>query len=257
MSGVVVVDYGMGNLGSVAKALEQVSGKVSVSIASDKASILAADRVVFPGQGAMPDCMKFLRESGLLETVLHCCKTKPLFGVCVGEQMLFDSSEEGNTAGLGVLPGSVKKFKTNMSTAGGALKVPHMGWNKVSIVTSKNSEPVANSIGDLVDCHPLWSGIPDESFFYFVHSYFVVPQNAERSPELSSATNTVTNTTATSTAVDITNHSSSNISAGLTLYGERFTSAVARDNIFATQFHPEKSAALGLRLYQNFLSWKP
>lgn len=220
MSGVVVVDYGMGNLGSVAKALEHVSGKVSVSIASDKASILAADRVVFPGQGAMPDCMKFLRESGLLETVLQCCQTKPLFGVCVGEQMLFDSSEEGNTPGLGVLPGSVKKFKTNMASTGGALKVPHMGWNKVSVVCDQKGP------------HPLWAGIPDESFFYFVHSYFVVPQGSDTA-------------------------ASSNLSAGLTYYGERFTSAVARDNIFATQFHPEKSAALGLRLYQNFLSWKP
>ena len=245
MSGVVVVDYGMGNLGSVAKALEHVSGKVSVSIASDKASILAADRVVFPGQGAMPDCMKFLRESGLLETVLECCKTKPLFGVCVGEQMLFDISEEGNTAGLGVLPGSVKKFQKNMvvnitSTGAGAgagpgagtgaalgraLKVPHMGWNKVSVVGDKP--------------HPLWSGIPDESFFYFVHSYFVVPQDSACANPSAGLSTTPS------------------ISAGLTHYGERFTSAVARDNIFATQFHPEKSAALGLRLYQNFLSWKP
>ena len=247
MSGVVVVDYGMGNLGSVAKALEHVSGKVPVSIAGDKASILAADRVVFPGQGAMPDCMRYLRESGLLETVLQCCKNKPLFGVCVGEQMLFDVSEEGNTPGLGVLAGSVKKFKTDMkipvgefkgshSSAPkvphfsaleephtgalkvphtGALKVPHMGWNKVSIEPSAAGKP-----------HPLWSGIPDDSFFYFVHSYYVAPSDAR-------------------------------VSAGSTQYGERFTSAIARDNIFATQFHPEKSAALGLQLYQNFLSWKP
>ena len=256
MSGVVVVDYGMGNLGSVAKALEQVSGKISVSISSDRASILAADRVVFPGQGAMPDCMKFLRESGLLETVLHCCKTKPLFGVCVGEQMLFDSSEEGNTLGLGVLPGSVKKFQTNMAVAGGALKVPHMGWNKVSIVRNQDGEATADSVDNVVNCHPLWLGIPDESFFYFVHSYFVVPRDTDLSSNISASVGP-TATAEANKAASITSNTSANISTGLTYYGECFTSAVARDNIFATQFHPEKSAALGLRLYQNFLSWKP
>ena len=219
MSGVVVVDYGMGNLGSVAKALEHVSGKVSVAIASDKASILAADRVVFPGQGAMPDCMRYLRESGLLETVLQCCRTKPLFGVCVGEQMLFDVSEEGNTPGLGVLAGTVKKFKTDMKTAAGALKVPHMGWNKVNIEASHEPSIAGKP-------HPMWSGILSDSFFYFVHSYYVAPSDTQ-------------------------------LIAGSTQYGERFTSAIAHDNIFATQFHPEKSAAFGLQLYQNFLSWKP
>jgi imidazole glycerol-phosphate synthase subunit HisH len=208
MASIVVVDYGMGNLGSVAKALEHVSGKHSVTVSSSAQMIQSADRVVFPGQGAMPDCMRFLRESGLQEVVMQACATKPLFGVCVGEQMLFEMSHEGNTSGLGVFGGEVKKF----SGAQVGLKVPHMGWNRVRIAPTKP--------------HPLWQGIPDASYFYFVHSYFVAPTDQS-------------------------------IVAAQTHYGETFTCAVARDNIFATQFHPEKSAALGLKLYENFLSWQP
>jgi imidazole glycerol-phosphate synthase subunit HisH len=209
MAGVVVVDYGMGNLGSVAKALLHVSGKTSVKVSSVAADIAAADRVVFPGQGAMPDCMRFLRESGLRDAVLQAARTKPLFGVCVGEQMLFDSSDEGNTPGLSLLPGYVRRF-SGTDSQGAALKVPHMGWNRVAQVHS----------------HALFTGIENHSYFYFVHSYYVQPTNPS----------------------DI---------AAQTDYGDRFTCAVARDNIFATQFHPEKSAGAGLKLYENFLSWQP
>ncbi len=205
---VVVVDYGMGNLGSVAKALEHVSGKTTIKVSNQARDVLDAERVVFPGQGAMPDCMRFLRESGLMEAVLKACATKPLFGVCVGEQMLFEMSEEGNTPGLAVLPGRVQRFSGQSPT--GMLKVPHMGWNRVS--QTRN--------------HALFKGIPDHSYFYFVHSFYVAPQEPRDC-------------------------------VGLSDYGERFTSAVARDNIFATQFHPEKSAGVGLQLYQNFLTWQP
>ncbi|MBN9426625.1 MAG: imidazole glycerol phosphate synthase subunit HisH [Burkholderiales bacterium] len=212
MTVVAVVDYGMGNLRSVAKALEHVAPKARVIVTSDAGQIDAADRVVFPGQGAMPDCMRFLDASGLREAVLRAARSKPLFGVCVGEQMLFDWSAEGNTDGLGVLPGKVLRFPAEaMKTADGArLKVPHMGWNRVHQRRA----------------HPIWNGVPDGAYFYFVHSYFVQPAD-------------------------------SGLTAGETDYGLRFTCAVARDNIFATQFHPEKSAANGLALYENFIHWKP
>jgi imidazole glycerol-phosphate synthase subunit HisH len=220
MASLVVVDYGMGNVRSVAKAFEHVSPKTSVAISGDPKTILAADRVVFPGQGAMPDCMKYLRQSGLEETVLKASKTKPLFGVCVGEQMLFDWSAEGDTPGLGVLPGKVQRFPATIGNSGEGqerLKVPHMGWNKV-----QQSGKQGSSKGG----HPLWQGVADGSFFYFVHSYYVEPSDPA-------------------------------LSVGQCDYGISFTCAVARDNIFATQFHPEKSAADGLKLYANFLSWKP
>ncbi|HPU50997.1 MAG TPA: imidazole glycerol phosphate synthase subunit HisH [Burkholderiaceae bacterium] len=212
MTTIAVVDYGMGNLRSVAKALEHVAPKARVIISSNASEIDAADRVVFPGQGAMPDCMRFLDASGLREAVLRAARNKPLFGVCIGEQMLFERSAEGNTPGLGVLPGDVIRFAPEaMRLADGArLKVPHMGWNRVH-----QSAP-----------HALWAGVPQDAYFYFVHSYYVVP----REPGLT---------------------------AGLSEHGIAFTCAVARDNIFATQFHPEKSAANGLRLYQNFVSWNP
>ncbi|MBP8309770.1 MAG: imidazole glycerol phosphate synthase subunit HisH [Burkholderiaceae bacterium] len=212
MTTIAVVDYGMGNLRSVAKALEHVAPKARVIISSDAAEIDGADRVVFPGQGAMPDCMRFLDASGLRDAVLRAARSKPLFGVCIGEQMLFERSAEGDTPGLGVLPGEVVRFAPEAMRLpdGARLKVPHMGWNRVH-----QSAP-----------HALWAGVPQDSYFYFVHSYYVVP----REPSLS---------------------------AGRTDYGITFTCAVARDNIFATQFHPEKSAANGLRLYQNFVSWNP
>jgi glutamine amidotransferase len=212
MTTIVVVDYGMGNLRSVAKAFEHVAPKARVLISGDPAELRAADRVVLPGQGAMPDCMRHLDESGLREAVLEAARSKPLFGVCIGEQMLFDTSEEGDTPGLGLLPGRVVRLPTARSAGadGARLKVPHMGWNRVA-----QDRP-----------HALWAGVPDGAFFYFVHSYYVDPADPA-------------------------------LSAGSTEYGLRFTCVVARDNIFATQFHPEKSAANGLRLYANFVDWRP
>lgn len=211
MTTIVVVDYGMGNLRSVAKAFEHVAPKARVLISGDVAQVRAADRVVLPGQGAMPDCMRHLDASGLRDAVLDAARDKPLFGVCIGEQMLFDTSEEGDTAGLGVLPGRVVRFPAGMTAHDGArLKVPHMGWNRVV-----QERP-----------HPLWAGVPDEAYFYFVHSYYAQPAQAA-------------------------------LSVGASDYGLRFTCVVARDNIFATQFHPEKSAANGLRLYANFVDWRP
>ena len=212
MTTIAVVDYGMGNLRSVAKALEHVAPKARVVISGEPAVLDAADRLVFPGQGAMPDCMRHLDQAGLREPLLRAASSRPLFGVCVGEQMLFDWSAEGDTPGLGVLPGKVLRFPDALMRAapGGRLKVPHMGWNQV--------QPLRP--------HPLWEGVSAGAFFYFVHSYHVVADD----PAVVAAT------------CD---------------YGLRFTCAVARDNIFATQFHPEKSAANGLKLYENFVRWNP
>ncbi len=209
---IAIVDYGMGNLRSVAQALRHVAPDADVRISSDAAEIRAAERIVLPGQGAMPDCMRSLRESGLQEAVLEAARSKPLFGVCVGEQMLFDWSEEGDTAGLGVLPGKIVRFQLDdrLQADGSRYKVPQMGWNRVRQTLS----------------HPLWSGVADDSYFYFVHSYYAVPDNPAHI-------------------------------AGRTEYGDWFSCAVARDNIFATQFHPEKSAAAGLQMYKNFVAWKP
>lgn len=210
MKKLVVVDYGMGNLRSVAKAFEFVaresSADVAVVISSSPAEVSTADRVVFPGQGAMPDCMRYLRESGLEGAVRQAAAEKPFFGVCVGMQMLFDHSEEGGTAGLGVLRGTVKRFRP----VDHALKVPHMGWNEV-IQTSP---------------HTLWQDISSGERFYYVHSYYCEPSDASL-------------TTAT------------------THYSGHFTAAIVRANIFATQFHPEKSHRVGLTLYRNFLNWRP
>jgi glutamine amidotransferase len=209
---IAIVDYGMGNLRSVAKALEHVAPRVDVRVTSDPAVVRAADRVVFPGQGAMPDCMRYLRESGLEAAVRDAAEDKPLLAVCIGEQMLFERSEEGNTMGLGLFPGEVVRFRDEAmhDTDGTRLKVPHMGWNRVQQVRR----------------HALWRGVPDQSWFYFVHSYYVVPRDAA-------------------------------LSTGISDYGGGFTCAVARDNIFATQFHPEKSADAGLRIYENFSQWAP
>ena len=216
---IAIVDYGMGNLRSVYQAFHHVAPDANVLIAHTPEEILSAERVVLPGQGAMPDCMKHLEESGLLEALLDAVKNKPLLGVCVGEQMLFDQSAEVRansnvawTPCLGLIPGEVRRFELagKLQPDGSAYKVPHMGWNQVRQDRQ----------------HPLWDGIPDLTSFYFVHSYYVVPQRKE----------------------DV---------AGSTEYGDWFTSAVARGNIFATQFHPEKSAEYGLKLYKNFVSWQP
>lgn len=212
MNKIVVVDYGMGNLRSVAQALRAVAPEANVLISGEVADIQSADRIVLPGQGAMPDCMSSLRDSGVQDAVLAASRSKPLFGVCVGEQMLFDLSEEGNTPGLGLLPGKVVRFNLDgqLQADGSRFKVPQMGWNRV-----QQSRP-----------HALWQDIPDQEYFYFVHSYYAQPDNAEHI-------------------------------VGMTDYGQLFACAVARDNIFATQFHPEKSAHAGLQLYKNFVHWNP
>ena len=210
MNTIAVVDYGMGNLRSVAKAVEHVAPQARVAVTSDPDVIADAHRVVFPGQGAMPDCMRELDQRGLRAAVLDAAKRKPFLGICIGLQMLFEFSEEGGIAGLGIFRGRVKRFPAEAMVAddGSRLKVPHMGWNHVR-------QEIA---------HPLWNDIADGSRFYFVHSYY---------PE----------------AVD------TGIVAGTSCYPFRFTCAVARDNIFAVQFHPEKSQAAGLALLKNFADW--
>lgn len=214
MTTIAIVEYGMGNYHSVERALRHAAPEADIWLTGDANRILSADRVVLPGQGAMADCMRTLEQAGLRQTILDVAATKPLLGVCVGEQMLFERSQEGDTPSLGVFKGTVKRFEGmafDPSQSGAeALKVPHMGWNAV-----RQTRP-----------HPLWAGIKDLSPFYFVHSYYVVPHDE-------------------------------NLTVGTCDYGIPFTCAVARDNIFAVQFHPEKSAEHGLRLYRNFVDWQP
>lgn len=216
---VAVVDYGSGNLRSVSQAVAHVAAGsgYEVVVSSRAQDVLNAARVVLPGQGAMPDCMRALAESGLQEAVLHAAAHKPLFGVCVGMQMLLDSSHETlldqPTPGLGLIHGDVVKFDLGgkIQPDGSRYKVPQMGWNQVY-----QSTPA----------HPIWAGVPDGAYFYFVHSFYARPSDARHI-------------------------------AGEADYGGRFAAAIARDNIFATQFHPEKSAENGLALYRNFLHWNP
>jgi glutamine amidotransferase len=217
MASVAVIDYGMGNLRSVAQAVMAAAhgSGVDVIITADPAQVRQADRVVLPGQGAMRDCMRELHDSGLLPEVLHAAANKPLFGVCVGMQMLLDHSAEGAAGGtdcLGLIPGNVVKFELagQLQPDGSRYKVPQMGWNRVHQTRS----------------HPVWADVPDNSYFYFVHSFYAKPLDVRHT-------------------------------AGVSDYGQGFTSAVSRGNIFATQFHPEKSADMGLMLYRNFLSWSP
>ena len=204
----------MGNLRSVSQAVQHAADQVGVEVfvTSDPDVVRRATRIVLPGQGAMPDCMRELRDSGLLEPVVEAAASKPLFGVCVGMQMLLSHSDEGPTDGLGLIPGDVRKFELagRLQPDGSRYKVPQMGWNQVW--QSRK--------------HPVWAGVPDQSYFYFVHSFYAKPSDADHS-------------------------------VGEADYGGRFTAAVARDNIFATQFHPEKSAATGLQLYKNFVHWNP
>ena len=214
MTTVAVVDYGMGNLRSVTQAVlhaAQGSG-VEVVWARRPDEVLAADRVVLPGQGAMRDCMRELHQSGMYPAVMHAAAHKPLMGVCVGMQMLLDRSQEGPTDALGLIPGQVLRFQLEgqRQPDGSRYKVPQIGWNRV-----RQSRP-----------HPVWAGVADGSWFYFVHSYYARPSDARHT-------------------------------VGEADYGGSFTAAVARDNIFATQFHPEKSADSGLALYRNFLHWNP
>jgi glutamine amidotransferase len=220
---VAVVDYGMGNLRSVSQAVMHVAREVSkegaevdVIVTSRPDEVYAAERVVLPGQGAMPDCMRELRDSGLQEAVLHAAANKPLMGVCIGMQMLLTRSEEGppgvGTPGLDLIKGEVVKFRLDgrMQPDGSRFKVPQMGWNQVFQARA----------------HPMWAGVPDATYFYFVHSFYAAPTDPHHS-------------------------------IGETDYGARFTCALGQDNIFATQFHPEKSAEHGLTLYKNFLHWSP
>ena len=194
----------MGNLRSVSKAIEHVAPQAEVMVTADPSEILSSGRIVVPGQGAMPDCMRQLGASGAREAVIEAARSRPFLGLCIGLQMLFERGEEGDTPGLGILAGEVPRFKVD------GLKVPHMGWNEVF-----QARP-----------HPLWEGIADASRFYFVHSYFPAPRDAA-------------------------------LTAATCVYGAPFTCAVARDNIFAVQFHPEKSQSAGLQLLSNFVRWRP
>ncbi len=210
MPDIVVVDYGMGNLRSVAKALQHVAPDRDIRVAADAGTIRSARRVVLPGQSAMPDCMRELIASGLKDVVLETMRDRPFLGICLGLQMLFERSEEGPTKCLNVLPGAVVRFREELmvSAAGERLKVPHMGWSPVRQART----------------HPLWSGIEDGSRFYFAHSFYPVPEQEA-------------------------------LVAGTVAYPSPFTCAVARANIFATQFHPEKSQRAGLQLLANFVAW--
>ena len=216
---VAVVDYGMGNLRSVSQAVLHVAQGSGVEVvwARRPEEVMAAERVVLPGQGGMRDCMRELHDSGMYGAVMHAAQHKPLMGVCVGMQMLLDHSEELDTPCLGLIPGEVVKFELGgqIQPDGSRYKVPQMGWNQVWHSNLGHPRP-----------HPVWGDVPDGSYFYFVHSYFARPSDARHS-------------------------------VGETDYGQRFSAAIARDNIFATQFHPEKSADHGLALYRNFLHWKP
>lgn len=205
---IAVVDYGMGNLRSVSKALEHVAPGAEVVVTAAPETISSAERIVVPGQGALGDCMRQLEASGAREAVVEAAAGKPFLGICIGLQMLFERGEEGDTAGLGVLPGRVPRFAPNLQMRG--LKIPHIGWNEVL-----QARP-----------HALWDGIPDRSRFYFVHSYYAAPREAA-------------------------------LVAATTIYGAPFTCAIARDNIFAVQFHPEKSQSAGLQLLSNFVRWRP
>ena len=208
----------MGNLFSVSQAVMHVAAAsgYQVVVTSRPEDVFAAERVVLPGQGAMRDCMRELHDSGLKEAVLDAARNKPLMGVCVGMQMLLDHSEEQDTPGLGLIPGTVRRFDLagRLQADGSRFKVPQMGWNQVRQQVHGGQR------------HPVWGEVPDNSYFYFVHSFYADPSDVRHS-------------------------------AGLTEYGAAFSAAIARDNIFATQFHPEKSAEHGLSLYRNFLHWSP
>ncbi len=210
MADIAVIDYGMGNIRSVAKAIEHVAPGKSVVVSDDPDEIGRAKRVVFPGQGAMPDCMRELDARGLRKAVLDAAERKPFLGLCIGLQMHFEQSEEGDVEGLALLPGRVLRFPAErmFDDRHARLKVPHMGWNEVYQTTA----------------HPLWAGIEDGSRFYFVHSYYV--ESGDQT-----------------------------LVAGFSRYPFAFTCAVARNNIFAVQFHPEKSQTAGLQLLSNFVGW--
>ena len=202
---IAIIDYGIGNLRSVHNAVSFISPKTKSIITSDPDMVARADKVIFPGQGAMPDCISQLNSRGLKESVIEAAKQKPFLGICLGLQMLFETSEEGDVNGFGLLPGAVKRFQLNENER---IKIPHMGWNKVH----------------LSNTHPMWNKIDSDSRFYFVHSFYA----------------------------EVTNKS---LEMATSSHGEKFTCAIAKDNIFAVQFHPEKSSELGLQLLKNFISW--
>ena len=202
---IAIIDYGIGNLRSVHNAVSFISPQTKSIVTSDPDIVAKADRVIFPGQGAMPDCILQLEKRGLKESVIEAAKQKPFLGICLGLQMLFETSEEGNVSGFGLLPGTVKRFQLNKNER---IKIPHMGWNKVHL-----SNP-----------HPMWNQIDSDSRFYFVHSFYAEVKDKSLVMATSS-------------------------------HGEKFTCAIAKDNLFAVQFHPEKSSELGLQLLNNFTSW--
>ena len=202
---IAIIDYGIGNLRSVHNAVSFISPQTKSIVTSDPDVVAKADKVIFPGQGAMPDCVLQLDKRGLKESVIEAAKQKPFLGICLGLQMLFETSEEGNVSGFGLLPGTVKRFQLNKNER---IKIPHMGWNKVFL-----SNP-----------HPMWNKIDSDSRFYFVHSFYAEVKDKSLVMATSS-------------------------------HGEKFTCAIAKDNLFAVQFHPEKSSELGLQLLNNFISW--
>lgn len=202
---IAIVDYGMGNLKSVHNAFKFIAPAIDSVVTSDPKVINNADRVVFPGQGAMPDCIREIEERNLKDAIIQAAQSKPFLGICIGLQLLFEKSDEGNIEGLKILKGNVCRF---VSSKTDKIKIPHMGWNSVAHHGN----------------HPLWANISNHEKFYFVHSYYVKEANSE-------------------------------IVQGQTEYGQKFTSAVAKDNLFACQFHPEKSGSAGLQLLKNFTSW--
>jgi imidazole glycerol-phosphate synthase subunit HisH len=214
MNRVVVIDYGMGNLHSVGKALEHVDENISLSITSDAKQIHEADRLIFPGVGAMRDCMAEIKRLKIDELLKQARVEKPILGICVGMQAMLSFSEENNGVDcIGLFPGMVKRFQENqLDERGEILKVPHMGWNEVKQTST----------------HPMWQGIKNNSRFYFVHSFYVKPD---------------------------TDKEDSAIVVGESAYPLPFSSAIAAENIFAVQFHPEKSQNVGLQLLKNFLTW--
>lgn len=210
---IAIIDYGMGNLHSVLKSVQAAAQNTHLNaqilLTPNPEDVQAADKVIFPGQGAMPDCMNALNQSGLRDAVFDALKNKPFFGICVGAQLLFERSEEGDTAGLGWFAGSVKRFATQQTDAhGNRLKVPHMGWNTVK----------------QTQAHPLFTDVANPTHFYFVHSYYFAPENDD-------------------------------IVLATSEYPHEFACIVGKDNVFATQFHTEKSHSAGMKLLQNFLQW--
>ena len=237
MADIAIIDYGMGNLRSVQQALRAVAPDAVIAVTDDPRQVAEAQRVVFPGQGAMPDCMRELDARGLRAAVIEAARTKPFLGICIGLQMLFEKSAEGDIPGLGILSGEVVRFASNLRDAhGDKLKVPHMGWNQVNHKALPHPNPLPRGEGAMAastkgespkfDEHPLWHNISQDARFYFVHSYYVQPQD----------------TTLTQATSD---------------YPHPFVCAVARDNLFAVQFHPEKSQSAGLTLLKNFVNWNP